>query len=164
MAAIAAAILAVDQFTKLLVVDAWPPGHAGVAVIPGFFRLVHFRNTGGAWGLLGGFPWFLTAFSIVAVLFIVWRGRWLVEGSRCRAVLIACILGGILGNLVDRLARGEVVDFLLFYLGKFAWPAFNVADSAICVGVFGFVLVTLFAPEKGPASGAEAGTEPKTGA
>lgn len=129
--------------TKALVVSAWQPGSAGTTVIPGFFRLVHFRNRGGAWGIFGNYPWALTIFSILALGFLVLRFHHFVEGSRVRAVFLALIMGGILGNLVDRLLRGEVVDFLYFWLGRFHWPAFNVADSAICIGVGGFILASL---------------------
>lgn len=146
-AAIALAVLLLDQATKVLVVHAWSPDSHGVAVIPGFFRLVHFRNRGGAWGVLSEYPWGLTVFSIAAIFFIVLRYRSLVEGNLLRGMCVALILGGIMGNLVDRVLRGAVVDFLYFSLGKYSWPAFNVADSAICIGVFGFILVTLTEPQ-----------------
>lgn len=142
MVLIASAVLALDQITKAAVVHLWAPGTRGPVVIPGFFSLVHFRNRGGAWGILGDFPLGLVLFSFLALAFIAVRLRSLIEDSAWRAVCIALVTGGILGNLVDRLARGEVVDFLLFRLGRYSWPAFNVSDSAICVGVFGFLIAT----------------------
>ncbi|MFW5893578.1 MAG: signal peptidase II [Verrucomicrobiota bacterium] len=146
-ATIATVVLLLDQATKALVVNAWRPNSQGVEVIPGFFRLVHFRNRGGAWGMLSEYPWGLTIFSIIAIFFIVLRYRHLVEGSMLRSLFLALIFGGILGNLADRLLRGAVVDFLYFSLGKYNWPAFNVADSAICIGVFGFILASLSEPQ-----------------
>lgn len=146
-AVIALAVLLLDQATKALIVSAWRPDSHGVEVIPGFFRLVHFRNRGGAWGMFSEYPWGLTIFSVVAIFFIVLRYRSLVNGSVLRGAFLALILGGILGNLADRILRGSVVDFLYFSLGKYSWPAFNVADSAICIGVFGFILISLSEPQ-----------------
>lgn len=145
-AAIAMAVLLLDQVTKALVVRAWVPDSRGVDVIPGFFQLVHFRNRGGAWGMFSDYPWGLSIFSVIAIVFLLLRYRSLVDGSVLRSVFLALVLGGILGNLVDRVGRGSVVDFLYLSLGKYNWPAFNVADSAICIGVFGFILITLGEP------------------
>lgn len=159
---IALAVLLLDQTTKALVAYAWVPDSRGIAVIPGFFRLVHFRNPGGAWGMLSEYPWGLTIFSIAAIFFIVLRYRRLVDGNALRGICLGLILGGILGNLADRVLRGAVVDFLYFKLGKYSWPAFNVADSAICIGVFGFILITLREP-RDDASDDQAGGKKEEG-
>lgn len=131
-------LLFFDQWTKHLVLQKIPLHHS-VAIIPGFFNLTHVRNTGGAFGILagrgsGGFAFFLI-FSIVAIGAIIYFFVRL-EGKDRRLVLpLPLVLSGALGNLVDRLRHGEVVDFLDFYVSSFHWPAFNVADSAISVGI-----------------------------
>ena len=131
---IAATIAALDQFAKWWVVRSIRPDESRV-VIAGFFSLVDWRNTGAAWGILRDYNLVLTTVSVLAVLalYIFRRSfqlhRW---GSRIALGLIA---GGIIGNLIDRVRVGHVIDFLFFYIGHYHWPAFNVADSAICVGV-----------------------------
>jgi signal peptidase II len=147
-----AAIVAVsDQISKLYVVRHWAYGSQRV-VIPGFFNLVHFRNPGAAWGILGGQGLLLGLLSLVAMLGIAIWFRVLVRESKLTAISLALVWGGIAGNLVDRLFRGEVVDFLFFFYGTFQWPAFNLADSAICVGVFSYVLTTWHHQDEPPVS------------
>lgn len=107
-------------------------------VIPGLFNLTHLRNRGAAFGLFAETEstvvvLFLIAFSaaaLVLVLVLLWRGA----ASAWAGAGLSFILGGALGNLVDRLRNGGVVDFLDFHLGPYHWPAFNVADSAIVIG------------------------------
>jgi signal peptidase II len=138
---IAATIAALDQFTKWLIVRSIRPEESCV-VISGFFNLVNWRNTGAAWGLLRDYNLVLTAVSLLTVLVLyVFRHsfqlhRW---GSRIALGLIA---GGIIGNLIDRVRVGHVIDFLLFYIGQYHWPAFNMADSAICVGVGLYIILS----------------------
>ncbi|HPC84683.1 MAG TPA: signal peptidase II [Thermoanaerobaculaceae bacterium] len=137
---IAAAVLTVDQLTKAWIVVNYPLGWER-QIVPGLFRLVHTRNRGVAFGLLGTsgpvVQIGLLVLIVVVVGYITWQ---LVRGGTDGATRIALslVLGGALGNLVDRVLRGEVVDFLLFYVRsggrELAWPAFNVADSAISVG------------------------------
>ncbi|MBN1864095.1 MAG: signal peptidase II [Victivallales bacterium] len=120
-----------------------------VELIPGFFNLVIVRNTGAAWGIMSGQRWLLTvisaAFLVGAVLFF----RNLTEGWRERFYAAALVVGGVIGNTADRIWRGgAVLDFLDFYLGSWHWPAFNVADTAICVGVGIFILSSWCRPEK----------------
>ncbi|HTQ87701.1 MAG TPA: signal peptidase II [Candidatus Solibacter sp.] len=140
------AVLVTDRLTKTIVermtINGWRR-----TIIPGFFDLVHTRNPGIAFGLLADtrFPWMrlaLIGLSVVAAAAMAWllvAGR--AGGQRSRAG-IALILGGAAGNLFDRLLDGGVVDFLLFYIRSFEWPAFNVADSAIVIGA-GLVLLEL---------------------
>jgi signal peptidase II len=133
-----AAVFLCDQLTKGLVLH-YLPVHTGKPVIPGFFNLVHARNTGAAFSLLAGAntAWrqgFFATVSILAlgvILLLLSKVPKDDLWSKCGLVLI---FSGALGNLVDRLRFGEVVDFLDFYLGAYHWPAFNVADSAITVG------------------------------
>lgn len=138
---LATLIAVCDQASKFYVVKHWVHGSQRV-VIPGFFHLVHFRNAGAAWGILGGQILFLSLLSIIAMLGIACYFRALVKECKLTAISLALIWGGIAGNLLDRLFRGEVVDFLFFFYGSFQWPAFNVADSAICIGVAAYVLTT----------------------
>ena len=144
-----AAVFLADQATKLAVVAALPL-NAGRPVIPGFFDLVHVRNTGGAFSLLAGAPspWrnlLFVALSLLAVGVILHVYR--KAGDALLRAGLALVLGGALGNLLDRLRLGEVVDFLALHYGAFHWPAFNVADSAITVGC-ALLLVSALRPAR----------------
>ena len=111
-----------------------------VEVIPGFFQLTLVHNTGMAFGLLGGvaFPgkaWLLTAVSaglLIAIVWFAWRAGPL---SMMTVVGIVAMLSGAVGNILDRVLYGYVVDFLDLYIGSAHWPAFNIADAMICTGV-----------------------------
>ncbi len=135
----AALLVLLDQLTKALVSRAIPL-HERIEVIGGFFDLTHVRNTGAAFGLFAGAtspyrPLLLNAVALaVFVAVLVYAFRSPVRWVRLQSAL-ALILGGAIGNLIDRLRHGFVVDFLRFYLGSHEWPSFNVADSAITVGV-----------------------------
>ncbi len=117
-------------------------------VVPGFFELVHVRNTGAAWGMFSQHTWVLALISLVAVLAILYLLPVISKGSRWLEFACSLLLGGIAGNMVDRIFRGYVVDFLSFHWGAHYFPAFNVADSAITVAVFLVILLTFF--EKPP--------------
>lgn len=141
VAVIALLIVAADQATKQMVLD-WVPLNGGYEVIPGFMNIVHARNPGSAFGILSS-RWFLLAVSVFAVLVIGWL---VVESKELNVILLAgysLFLGGALGNLVDRIRFGEVIDFLDVYMGNVHWPAFNVADSALCVGTACFFIHVL---------------------
>jgi len=144
-ATIAILIAVLDQLTKYWVA-ATRPLHSQHVVIPGLLHLVHLRNTGGAWGLFQGRCGFLSIISIAVAIVLVACFDTLAEGRTERAYAITFILGGILGNLVDRLFRGYVVDFILFFFRTFHWPAFNLADSAISCGVAVFVVSSFLHP------------------
>jgi signal peptidase II len=129
-----------DQLTKLAVLQ-WLGPWAQKEVIPGFFKFVHWGNTGAAWSLFSGNNALLAIVSFVALLvLLLTRERFDIQ-TRLGQGALGLILGGILGNLTDRLLRGHVVDFIRFYLerrgdrAEVGFPAFNVADSAICLGV-----------------------------
>ncbi len=131
-----AVVLIVDQASKLAVMATLAPYQDVVALTP-FFNLVHVHNTGAAFSLLadqaGWQRWFFLAVALVASGVILW----LLFGTHGRApfcIALALILGGALGNVIDRLAYGHVIDFLDFHVAGWHWPAFNVADSAITVG------------------------------
>ena len=134
-----AIILIFDQLTKFIV-DRGMPLHHSIPVIENLFSLTYIRNTGAAFGFLAGsaaafrLP-FLIVFSLVAVGFVVVMLRRLPEQETGLITALAFILGGAIGNLIDRFAYGEVIDFLDFYWSAYHWPAFNVADSFITLGV-----------------------------
>src|ERR1700752_4896118 len=145
---IAALVVCLDRATKWAVarhIDL----HDGVQIIPGFFRLTHVENRGAAFGLFADSPseWkiaVLVLFSLVALVIVsalLWKNS---HSMTTTGVGLALILGGALGNLWDRLVSGQVVDFLLFYVGQYQWPAFNIADSAIVVGAGLLVFEILF--------------------
>jgi signal peptidase II len=132
-------ILLLDQWTKYMVVQKLPL-YQRVKVIQGFFNLTHVRNTGGAFGIFGGEKGGLgsilfVVISLIAIGAIVFLFLKIKENEKTFALSFSLILSGAIGNLIDRLRYGEVVDFLDFHLSTYHWPAFNVADSAICIGI-----------------------------
>jgi len=139
------AVFVLDQLTKFLVRYAYDLGHRQ-ELIPHIFDLVYIRNTGAAWGIASGNSEMLAVLSVVIVLFIVWKFDYLTEGVRIRRLALGAVLGGILGNLVDRILLPGVVDFLDLHYGEvFSWPAFNIADCGISIGVGVFIVSVLFA-------------------
>ncbi|MDO8962569.1 MAG: signal peptidase II [Methylophilus sp.] len=133
---ISGVVIALDLYTKHLVQQAFAYGeHLRVT---SYFDLVRYHNTGAAFSFLadaGGWQkWFFTAVSVVASVVIIYLLK-KHPHNKLFSWGLALVLGGALGNLYDRITLGYVVDFLYFYYQQFAWPAFNVADSAICVGV-----------------------------
>jgi signal peptidase II len=146
---IALLVVLLDRWTKHMVAQRISLyGH--IQVIPGFFRLTHTENTGAAFSLFADStaPWktgLLIAFSVIALLVVsvlLWKNH---HAHVATGIGLSLIMGGALGNLWDRLARGRVVDFLLFYVKRYQWPVFNLADSAIVVGAGLLVLEILFA-------------------
>jgi signal peptidase II len=141
VALIAVAIAAFDQLTKWLVVRSVSPDESRV-VITGFFTLVNWRNTGAAWGMFQHYNLLLTTVSLLTVLALYLFRHSLQLHRMGPRISLGLIAGGIIGNLIDRIRIGSVVDFLSFYVGQYHWPAFNVADSAICVGVGLYILLS----------------------
>jgi signal peptidase II len=151
---IALIVLLLDRWTKHVVAQRIRL-YAHIQVIPGFFQLTHTENTGAAFSLFADstLPWktgLLIAFSVIALLVVsvlLWKNN---HAHVVTGVGLALIMGGALGNLWDRLARGRVVDFLLFYVKHYQWPVFNLADSAIVVGAGLLVLEILFHKSSAP--------------
>jgi len=151
---LAAAVLVFDQLAKAWISLRLPYPTYGpprqIVVIGGFFNLVNVGNTGAAWSLFSGMSSLLALLAVATLVAIfAWRHqlglrRWPVQLS------FGLLCGGILGNLVDRLARGHVVDFLDFHFGGYTYPTFNLADSGICVGVIIYLLYSLRQPEEPP--------------
>src|SRR6516162_9121657 len=133
---VALAIIVLDQFTKLLVLKFL--GYAQErSVIDGFFRLVHWANTGAAWSMFRGNNNVLALVALVALVVLYLSRHHFDSRTLLGQVAFGLIFGGIVGNLLDRVLRGHVIDFLYFYLqqrggNELGFPAFNVADSAIC--------------------------------
>ncbi len=155
---IAFMILLADQFTKLLIVGSFSLGDS--QTVTSFFNLVRVHNSGAAFSLLstasGWQRWFFTGIGVVATLFILWLLR-SHPTQKLFCFALALVLGGAVGNVIDRIAYGHVVDFLdfhwdwlspVFYHGHF--PAFNVADSAISVGAVCLILDELLRVRRGP--------------
>ncbi len=139
--------LALDLVTKMLVLRSLPLG-SQIPLVPGFFNLVHVHNKGAAFGLLGGLsPEFTRLFFIATtsvVLAVVGYLWYRLPGDSWPAALgYSLIMAGALGNLIDRVRLGEVVDFLDLYWGRYHWPAFNVADCLVCLGAGWLVWVIL---------------------
>lgn len=153
------ASVALDRITKYLIASSLSYGDR-VEVIEGFFYLTHVRNTGAAFGLFATAPAtarlvFFIGVSIVALFIILSFFRNLAPGDRLSALALGLIGGGALGNLVDRIRLGEVVDFLHFRLwGETSWPDFNLADSCIVVGV-ALLVLELLASEGESRAGAD---------
>jgi signal peptidase II len=145
-------VVVLDRCTKRLVATHIAM-YAHIQIIPGFFRLTHTENTGAAFSLFADSPshWktvMLIAFSLAAMVVVsvlLWKQM---RALSMTGIALALILGGAVGNLWDRLARGRVVDFLLFYIKQYQWPVFNLADSAIVVGASLLVLEILLGRPK----------------
>ncbi len=134
-----AAIVAVDQLTKIIVDRSMPLYHS-IPIIDGFLSLTYVRNTGAAFGLFAGSAEifrrpFLIVVSLVAIGFIFILLRRLADHEIGLSTALAFIVSGAIGNLIDRLLYGEVIDFIDCFWGRYHWPAFNVADSFITIGV-----------------------------
>ncbi len=152
VAAIAASMIALDQYTKHLVMQRFLL-HESVPVIPGLFNLTYVRNKGAAFGILWGMhgSWrtaFFVVVSLVALSVLVVLVRKTTERLALAAYALIC--GGAVGNLIDRVRFGEVVDFVEWYYRSFHWPAFNIADSAITVGVGLLMIDMLFLQKQEP--------------
>ncbi len=134
-------ILLADQFTKVLIVGNYALGDS--TYVTNFFNVVRAHNTGAAFSFLAGAGgwqrWFFTGIGVVAAIFMVWMLR-SHSGQKLFSFAISLILGGAIGNVIDRLWHGYVVDFLDFHWGTMHFPAFNIADSAISVGAVCLIL------------------------
>jgi len=158
---LAAGVVVVDQLTKAWIVAALPHGSER-DVVPGLFRLIHTRNRGIAFGLLGSsgpLVQTLLLVVVVAVVGVLIRQLLRGDGDRLAGAGLSLVLGGALGNLADRLLRGEVVDFLDVYLRvggrERSWPTFNVADSCITVGAAVVIVAELLAARRQRAAQAD---------
>lgn len=146
---LAVILLLADQFTKILILGAYQLGDS--TYVTSFFNVVRVHNYGAAFSFLAGASgwqrWFFTALGVVAACVIIWLLR-AHAGQKLFCFAMACILGGALGNVIDRVAYGYVVDFLDFHWRGMHFPAFNLADSAITAGAVGLILDELLRVRK----------------
>lgn len=151
------ALVAADQLTKALVVRSLAL-HETIAVIPGVFEITHVLNTGGVFGLGGELPGLVRLgifllLPITFVIFAAWYARLLPATATFQQLVLAALIGGSLGNLIDRVRLGVVVDFLLVHVtDDWSWPAFNVADCAITLAIIALLVSSAF--ERDPEAGA----------
>ncbi|MGO4952551.1 signal peptidase II [Paenibacillus sp. DRB1-1] len=140
---IALIIFLIDQGVKYLVATRMEL-YEQIPVIGNFFLITSHRNRGAAFGILEGQRWLFIVITIVVVIGIVWYLRKTVKaGQKLLPVALSLVLGGAVGNFLDRAISGEVVDFAQFNFGSYTFPIFNVADSAIVIGVALIILDTL---------------------
>ena len=139
VALIVFAIIALDQITKYLIVNSLSP-YDSIEVFP-FLHIVNVRNTGAAFGSFKslGSSFFIIV-AVAAIIFVVY----LLMKRTYNTFGLSLILGGAIGNLIDRVLYGQVVDFIDFSLGSYHWPAFNVADSALTVGIIIILVTSVF--------------------
>ena len=148
-------VLFVDQLTKQAVRSQLTYNES-IPVIDGFFNLVYVRNDGAAWNILSGHGIVLILISVsVLILLVIYRRSFLQE-QFSHSILLGLLIGGIAGNLIDRIRYGWVTDFLDFQFGSYHYPSFNVADSAICIAI-GLYLITSYIQKR--REGGESGRE-----
>jgi signal peptidase II len=135
----AVVVVALDQLTKHLF---WRNGQ-NYEIIPGFFNITLVKNAGAAFGMFQGARVFFVAASVLAVVLIVYLGLRLPADQRRRRLLLGLILGGAVGNLIDRVASGQVIDFLQIGIAGHYWPVFNVADMGVTIGAALLILYAL---------------------
>jgi signal peptidase II len=151
---LATAIVCLDQFTKWLVVT-YIPLHAVIEVVPGFAELTHVKNTGGAFGFLAGadHAWRLPFFIVVSLLAmgLLWQVVRSTDPKELATLFaVGSVLGGAVGNFIDRAREGAVTDFISLHWREYYWPAFNVADSFITIGVAVLVWQSIWGHRKKP--------------
>ena len=140
-------VVVLDQLTKIWIVKSFQL-YESLEVIPAFFNLTYLTNKGAAFGFLAGVDaawrhYFFLILASVALVFVVIAWFRMRNDHRFYGPALALIAGGAIGNVIDRVRLGAVVDFLDFYVAGYHWPAFNVADSAICVGVALYLLANI---------------------
>ncbi len=142
------ALLSIDQLTKALVARSIP-FQSSKSVIPGFFNLTHIRNRGAIFGFFSHSESrilfiLLTLVSLVAMGLVIYYFFKTPSTQRFMKISLSVILAGALGNLIDRIFRGYVIDFLDFHIKKWHWPSFNVADACITIGAFLLIFILVF--------------------
>ena len=146
--AVVANLVLADAVTKELAAG-YLKGSAAVSVIPGLFNLAYVENRGCAWGMFQGQVWPLAVFGLIALAFLLWKRKSVFSSStstsflHLSAIAEPLLYAGIIGNVIDRLFRGYVVDMFDFHWGIHHFPCFNVADSLICIAVGLMLLASL---------------------
>lgn len=144
---IALFVIAIDQVSKWLIVKNMELG-TSIPIIDNVLYITSHRNRGAAWGILEGQMWFFYIITIVFVGFIVIYMKKYAKTDMLLGVSLGLILGGAIGNFIDRVFRQEVVDFIHVYIFSYNYPVFNIADSALCIGVVLIIIQTLLEGKK----------------
>ncbi|MBP2240057.1 signal peptidase II [Cytobacillus eiseniae] len=131
---IALFVIALDQLTKFLIVKKMELGES-IEVIENFLYITSHRNRGAAWGILQGQMWFFYIITVIVIIGIVYYIQKAAKGKMLLGISLGLMLGGAIGNFIDRVLRKEVVDFVNTYIFSYDFPVFNIADSALVVGV-----------------------------
>ena len=148
------AVIILDQITKVWTLSASGdnPGTIIKVIIPEYFNFVDYRNTGAAWGMFSNNPLPLSMISLAAFIYFIFDFPALTEGIKFRRFTWAMLVGGVFGNFIDRFFRREVIDMIEVFIPlpgqDYRFPAFNIADSAICVGVFLYFFHVIFFSKK----------------
>jgi signal peptidase II len=140
---IAVLIIALDQLTKWMVVKQMEVGES-IEIIPKFLYITSHRNRGAAWGILQGQMWFFYIITVLVIAVLVIYIQRLKKEEKWLGIALGLMLGGAIGNFIDRVWRKEVVDFINTYIFTYDFPIFNVADSALVIGVGLIFVLTLF--------------------
>ncbi|MFH0066696.1 signal peptidase II [Peribacillus sp. NPDC056705] len=143
---IALLVIALDQLTKWMIVKKMEYGES-IEIIENLLYITSHRNRGAAWGILQGQMWFFYIITIAVIIGLVYYIQKMAKGSILIGVALALMLGGAIGNFIDRVARQEVVDFVHAYIFSYSFPVFNVADAALSIGV-GLLVIHMFLEEK----------------
>lgn len=140
---IAVVMIIIDQWTKYLVIENMTIGES-IPIIDNIFYLTSHRNPGAAWGILQGQMWFFYIITLIVVGIIIYYIEHYAKTNRLLGISLGLVLGGAIGNFIDRVRFQEVVDFLDVYIFSYDYPIFNVADSSLVVGVILIGIITLF--------------------
>lgn len=136
-------VIGIDQFSKWIVITKMDV-YEQIPIIDGFFYLTSHRNEGAAWGILQGKMLFFYIITLIVVVGLIYYMQRYAKNFALLAISLSLVLGGAIGNFIDRLFRKEVVDFLDLIIFTYDYPIFNIADSALVVGVIGILIATLF--------------------
>lgn len=143
---IALIVIILDQWTKWLVVKRMELGES-ITVIENWFYITSHRNRGAAWGILQGQMWFFYLITVIVIIGIVYYIQKAAKGKRLLGVALGLMLGGAIGNFYDRVVHKEVVDFIHTYIFNYNFPIFNIADSALVIGV-GLLMIQMWQEER----------------
>ncbi|AZV60599.1 signal peptidase II [Peribacillus frigoritolerans] len=143
---IALLVIALDQLTKWMIVKKMEYGES-IEIIENLLYITSHRNRGAAWGILQGQMWFFYIITIAVIIGLVYYIQKMAKESILLGVALGLMLGGAIGNFIDRVARQEVVDFVHTYIFSYSFPVFNVADAALSIGV-GLLVIHMFLEEK----------------
>ncbi|KEK25822.1 lipoprotein signal peptidase LspA [Bacillus gaemokensis] len=144
---IALFVIAIDQISKWLIVKNMELG-TSIPIIDNVLYITSHRNRGAAWGILENKMWFFYIITVVFVGFIVFYMKKYAKTDKLLGISLGLILGGAIGNFIDRVFRQEVVDFIHVYIFSYNYPVFNIADSALCIGVVLIIIQTLLEGKK----------------